>query len=147
MIRRPTAKEATRAMPEIEDFHRDFLPRFIAAQRAFHDGDPEPNIALWSTQEPVTLFAVRGMRESGADALSATFRRVAQWFSNLTEYEWVPMAAATSGDMAYTVCLERYTATGVGGPETTEYRSTHVFRLEDGHWRAVHRHADHQPIE
>ena len=74
MIRRPTAKEATRAMPEIEDFHRDFLPRFIAAQRAFHDGDPEPNIALWSTQEPVTLFAVRGMRESGADALSATFR-------------------------------------------------------------------------
>src|SRR6478735_4560176 len=98
MIRRPTAKEATRAMPEIEDFHRDFLPRFIAAQRAFHDGDPEPNIALWSTQEPVTLFAVRGMRESGADALSATFRRVAQWFSNLTEYEWVPMAAATSGD-------------------------------------------------
>jgi hypothetical protein len=43
--------------------------------------------------------------------------------------------------------LERYTATVVGGPETTEYRSTHVFRLEDGYWRAVHRHADRQPIE
>ena len=81
-------------MPEIEDIHRDFLPRFIQAQRAFHDGDPEPNIALWSTQEPVTLFAVRGMRESGADALSATFRRAAQWFSNLTESRSTPTSRA-----------------------------------------------------
>jgi len=27
-------------MTEPEDFYRDFLPRFIEAQRAFHDGDP-----------------------------------------------------------------------------------------------------------
>jgi hypothetical protein len=26
-----------------EDFHHEFLPRFIDAQRAFHAGDPEPN--------------------------------------------------------------------------------------------------------
>jgi hypothetical protein len=25
-------------MADLEDFHRDFLPRFIDAQRAFHDG-------------------------------------------------------------------------------------------------------------
>ncbi len=56
-------------MPEAEDFHREFLPRFIEAQRAFHDGDPEPNIALWSSTDPVTLFAVRGLRESGDAAL------------------------------------------------------------------------------
>ena len=43
-------------MGDLEDFHGDFLPRFIDAQRAFHDGDPEPNIALWSTADPVTLF-------------------------------------------------------------------------------------------
>jgi len=30
----------------IEDFYRDFLPKFIDAQRVFHTGDPEPNIAL-----------------------------------------------------------------------------------------------------
>lgn len=130
-----------------EDFDRDFLPRFIEAQRAFHDGDPEPNIALWSTTDPVTLFAVRGMCESGPDALEATFRRVAGWFSGLVEYEWVPVASGVSGDMAYTVCLERYTATVDGGPGTTQYRSTHVFRREDGRWRAVHRHADRQPVE
>jgi ketosteroid isomerase-like protein len=129
-------------VPGVEDFHRDFLPRFIEAQRAFHDGDPEPNIALWSTTDPVTLFAVRGMRESGGPALEATFRRVARWFSDLVAYEWVPVASGTSADMAYTVSLERYTATVVDGPQTAEYRSTHVFRREDGQWRAVHRHAD-----
>jgi len=32
-------------MGDLDDFHRDFLPRFINAQRAFHDGDAEPNIA------------------------------------------------------------------------------------------------------
>ena len=134
-------------MAEPEDFHRDFLPRFIEAQRAFHNGDPEPNIALWSTTDPVTLFAVRGMCESGVDALSATFRRVAAWFSDLIEYEWVPLASDTSGDMAYTVSLERYTATVVGGPETTVYRSSHVFRRENGRWLAVHRHADRRQAE
>jgi hypothetical protein len=41
-------------MAEPEEFYRDFLPRFIDAQRAFHDGDPEPNLALWSTAAPVT---------------------------------------------------------------------------------------------
>ena len=28
-------------MGDLEDFHRDFLPRFIDAQRAFHNGDPD----------------------------------------------------------------------------------------------------------
>jgi hypothetical protein len=42
------------AMGDVEDFHRDFLPRFIDAQRAYHDGDPEPNNALWSTTDPVS---------------------------------------------------------------------------------------------
>ena len=44
-------------MAVVEDFHRDFLPRFIDAQHAFHDGDPAPNNALWTDSDPVTLFA------------------------------------------------------------------------------------------
>jgi ketosteroid isomerase-like protein len=30
-------------------------------------------------------------------------------------------------------------------PEQTELRATHVYRREDGQWRAVHRHADRRP--
>jgi hypothetical protein len=61
-------------VPPSEDFHRDFLPMFIDAQRAFHTGDPEPNIALWATTEPVTLFAVRGKRKDGTADVTAAFR-------------------------------------------------------------------------
>jgi ketosteroid isomerase-like protein len=129
-----------------ENFHEDFLPRFIDAQRAFHAGDPEPNIALWSTAEPVTLFAVRGKRKRGTGDVTAAFREVAAWFSNLESYEWESVAEVSVEEFAYTVCLERYTASVNGGPpETVEYRSTHIFRLEAGAWRAVHRHADRQP--
>ena len=143
MLRRDTN---TGQMATHEDFHQDFLPRFIDAQRAFHAGDPEPNIALWSTTEPVTLFAVRGKRKRGTTEVTAAFREVATWFSNLEIYEWEPVAEVSTDDFAYTVCLERYTASVQGGPpETAEYRSTHVFRRETSGWRAVHRHADRQP--
>lgn len=135
-------------MAEPEDFYRDFLPRFIEAQRDFHNGDPEPNMALWSTTDPVTLFAIRGMRNTGTEQLTNTFRRVAGWFSDVRDYEWELVASGDGGEMAYTVCIERYTASVDGGPPTpAESRSTHVFRREEGRWQAVHRHADRQPLE
>jgi ketosteroid isomerase-like protein len=133
------------SVPPSEDFHRDFLPRFIDAQRAFHTGDPEPNIALWATSDPVTLFAVRGKRKRGSADVTAAFREVSAWFSDLRTYEWEPVETVVADDFAYTVCIERYTASIHGGtPEAVEYRSTHVFRREDGRWRAAHRHADRQ---
>jgi ketosteroid isomerase-like protein len=132
---------------EREDFHQSFLPRFIDSLRAFHDGDPEPHIALWSTADPVTLFAIRGMRNVGSDTLRATFRRVAAWFSDVAEYEWELLASGVSDDSAYTVCIERFTASVNGSTERFEVRSTHLFRLEEGRWLAMHRHADRQPPE
>jgi hypothetical protein len=48
-------------MGDLEDFTRDFLPRFMESQRAFHDGDAEPNIALWTATDPVTLLAGRAV--------------------------------------------------------------------------------------
>jgi hypothetical protein len=72
-------------MAEPEDFHRDFLPRFIDAQRVFHDGDPEPNLALWSTEDPVTLFAARGLVDSGTEPVTETFRFVASTFSDVAD--------------------------------------------------------------
>jgi ketosteroid isomerase-like protein len=130
-----------------EEFRRDFLPRFIDAQRAFHTGDPEPNIAIWATTDPVTLFAVRGKRKRGTVDVTAAFREVSAWFSDLRDYEWEPVETVVADDFAYTVCIERYTASIHGGPpEPVEYRSTHVFRREDGLWRAAHRHADRQPV-
>ena len=129
-----------------ESFHTDFLPRFIDAQRAFHEGNPEPNIALWSATADVTLFAVRGKRKRGTVDVTSAFREVSAWFSDLANYQWEAVTAVATEDLAYTVCIERYTASiQGGGPQAAEYRSTHVFRREADGWRAVHRHADRQP--
>ena len=134
-------------MTEDEDFVDSFLPHFIDSLRAFHNGDPEPHIALWSSRDPVTLFAIRGMRDVGSEALTATFRRVASWFSDVRDYEWDLVAADVTGGSAYTVCVERFTASVNGTPEHFEVRSTHIFRREAGRWKAVHRHADRQPVQ
>ena len=130
-------------MAVVEDFHRDFLPRFIDAQRAFHDGDPAPNNALWTDSDPVTLFAARGLCQSGIERVTETFDRVSSEFSAVRDYVWETFAAETSGDLAYTVANERYVASLRGEPPAQqELRVTHVYRREQGHWRAVHRHAD-----
>jgi hypothetical protein len=40
---------------DVGEIHRDFLPRFIEVQRAFHNGDGN-RITLWSTTDSVSLF-------------------------------------------------------------------------------------------
>lgn len=84
-------------MTDPEDFYRDFLPRFIEAQRAFHDGDPELNLALWSTEDPVTLFAARGLIDSGTEPVTATFRFVASAFSDVATFDWETLASGVAG--------------------------------------------------
>jgi ketosteroid isomerase-like protein len=127
----------------LEDFHHDFLPRFIDAQIAFHDGDAAPNNALWTDTDPVTLFAARGLCESGTDSVTRTFDRVASEFSAVRDYMWELFASGVSGDLAYTVAIERYVASLRGEPPAQqELRVTHIYRREEGQWRAIHRHAD-----
>ena len=129
-----------------EDFHRDFLPRFIDAQRAFHDGDPAPNNALWTDTDPVTLFAARGLCESGTERVTQTFDRVASEFSAVRDYAWDLLAPGISGDLAYSVAIESYVASlREEPPAQQELRVTHVYRREHGQWFAVHRHADRKP--
>jgi len=130
----------------VESFERDFLPRFIEAQRAFHTGDPDPNIALWVSADPISIFAVSGRRRSGLQDVLAAFRDASSWFSDLQHYEWESVVTVVADDLAYTVSIERFAASVRGAPvQELEFRSTHVFRLEDGRWRAAHRHADRQP--
>ena len=45
-----------------------------------------------------------------------TFRRVASEFAVVRDYEWELLASEVSGDLAYTVAIERYTASFRGDP-------------------------------
>ena len=94
----------------------------------------------------MTLFAARGLVDAGSERVTKTFRFVASTFSNVCSFEWEMLASGVDGNFAYTVAVERYTASADGAPPApTELRATHVYRREDGHWRAVHRHADRRP--
>jgi ketosteroid isomerase-like protein len=54
------------------------------------------------------------------------------------------LASGVSGDLAYTVAIERSDAliAGQGRRAKMPLRVTHLFRREGGEWKLLHRHAD-----
>jgi ketosteroid isomerase-like protein len=132
-------------MAEVETFLDSTMPRLRAAETALHDGDAAPRAAMWSHNDPVTLFGA-AFPGTGWAQLSATFDLLASRFSNCKSWEYEVIAAGASGDLAYIVGIEHTTAS-VGGaaPEPYSLRVTTIFRREDGEWKVVHRHADPMP--
>jgi ketosteroid isomerase-like protein len=129
---------------EVKEFLAEMLPKQVAAERAMHNGEVEPRLALWSHRDPVTLFGAV-LTGSGWEQLSADFATVASWFSDSQEYDFEVVAAGASGDLAYTVGYEHNVVTSHGELRTYTLRVTHVYRREDGAWKIVHRHADAPP--
>jgi ketosteroid isomerase-like protein len=129
---------------EAQEFLADMLPKQRAVGQAFHDGEVEPWLALWSRKDPVTLYGAK-LSGSGWADLEPTFREVASWFADSVAYEFEVVAAGASGDLAYTVGYEHNEVSVDGQPTTYTLRVTHVYRREDGQWRIVHRHADVPP--
>jgi ketosteroid isomerase-like protein len=131
---------------EVDDFLAEMVPQQVAAETAIHNGDAGPRLALWSRNDPVTLFGAKASGTgTGWDDVSAIFRTVASWFSDSTEYNFEVVAAGASGDLAYTVGYEHNLVKVNGQPRTYTLRATHVYRRENGQWRIVHRHADVPP--
>ena len=134
-------------MAEVDEFIAETLPRQMAAEEALHNGDVEPRLAMWSANDPVTLFGAYGVAKSGWDEVSETFRWLAARFSDLRDYDFELVAAGASGDLAYTVGYERHSVSIEGGPvKPHTIRVTHVYRRENGEWKIVHRHGDEVPV-
>ena len=123
---------------------RAFLPRFEAGLHGFVNGDP----TLWNrhvsrTAQGSILGGFGGYEVSGK--VDARYAWAASQFepSGATvrvEY----LSTVVSGDLAYTVAIERsrVRVRGTPGPAPMALRVTHVFRRERGEWRLLHRHAD-----
>ena len=135
-------------MSDLDDFLAEMLPRRLAEVEALHNGDPGPELAMWSTQNPVTLYGAAGINKSGWDEVNRTFHWLASRFSNCTMQSFELVAAGISGDLAYTVGFE-HTAHSIAGDPVEPYtlRVTHIYRREHGKWKMVHRHGDHPPTE
>jgi ketosteroid isomerase-like protein len=134
-------------MSDLDDFLTPTLARQLDAEKAFINGDPEPRLAMWSTQDPETVFGAM-QSNIGAEEVRGVFRWLATRFSNLTDYRFELVAAGASGDLAYTLGYEHISFSMDGAPvEPWTLRVTHVYRREDGEWKIVHRHADHIPVD
>lgn len=129
-------------MAEVDDFLAAMLPRLREADLALHNGDAGPRIALWSHEDPVTVFgAVRNA--NGWEEVRHTFEWLATRFSRCEEFDLDVIAAGASGDLAYLLTHEHTTAAVAGAAaQAYDLRVTWIFRREDGAWKPVHRHAD-----
>ncbi|MGR2752115.1 nuclear transport factor 2 family protein [Agromyces arachidis] len=125
--------------------HEEFLAwvhgPLTDAERALHDGDPEPRRALWSRTEPVSVLGAWrnaiGLRET--DEL---FDFLGRSMSDCRRFEIEVLAFDVNGDAAHTVAFE-HTAVSVDGvPRSYTLRVTQVYRREAGGWRVAHRHGD-----
>ena len=132
-------------MTEVQEFLATAVQAVNKADQALHNGDPEPRLALWSTEPPVTLFgAALGSNQSGRPDVEAFFRVLATRFRDGQYFDVDIVAADVRGDLAYTVAFENSAVSLDGGPVTpTRLRVTQIYRREDGEWRVVHRHGDH----
>jgi ketosteroid isomerase-like protein len=129
-------------MSQVDDFLAATMPRLAEAETALHNGDPGPRMAMWSRNDPVTLFGA-ALGGSGWAEIGPIFDRLGASFSNCTAYKNEVLAAGASGDLAYTVAFEHTTASVKGAPpQPYILRVTTVFRRERGHWKIAHRHAD-----
>jgi ketosteroid isomerase-like protein len=124
------------------EFLEPLVARMKAADDALHSGDAGPRKALWSTNEPVTVFGA-AMSATGPVETQATFDWVASRFTGFESGESEILSADVSGDLAYVVAIE-HTTGSIGGAPTKTYslRATTIVRREDGEWRAIDRHAD-----
>jgi ketosteroid isomerase-like protein len=130
---------------ESDAFLAEMLPKQVSAERAIHQGDAGPRLAIWSKNDPVSLFGAAVPVRTGWADVSRAFRWVAAQFSDSTDYRFEVLAAGASGDLAYTIGLEHNTVRVNGRPTTYSLRATHVYRREDGEWKIVHRHGDALP--
>ena len=124
-----------------EDFLEWVNTELKDAEIAVHNGDADPRRAIWSQNEPATVFGA-WKSAFGRPEVDQLFDRLEQTFTDCTSYEIEIIAAEVIGDMAYTVGYEHTQASVEGAAATYTLRVTHIFRREDGEWKLMHRHAD-----
>jgi ketosteroid isomerase-like protein len=116
-------------MGEFNRFVSSMLDHHARADAALIRGDAGPRIALWSPQDPVTLFSAGGEARSGTAAITKFFRDLAAGYSNGRDFRFDMEAAEVGGDLAYSVGFERFKARSLENPETSSFvslRSTGV---------------------
>ena len=126
---------------------KEFDQAIEASHRAldeFAKGDPSAFFELYSDRGDATLANPFGPRARGRSEIEEAGRRAGSNYRDGRAVEFENFAKCVTADLAYIVEIERLEAKVGGSEEVTPValRVTSIFRLEDGTWKIVHRHAD-----
>jgi ketosteroid isomerase-like protein len=115
-----------------------------AAMTALMAGDASAIKALYSHGDDATSFFGWGGYEKGWVEISRRWDWAAEQFRGGEPVTYEHLTTLEAPELLVTTHLERIRArlAGMGAPTEWANRVTHVFRLEDGAWRLVHRHAN-----
>jgi ketosteroid isomerase-like protein len=119
-----------------EQYHR--------ALNEFVKGDPGPYKKLFSRREDVTLANPLGPPVLGWSQVEKVMDAAAAQLRECEPIRFERISACAAADLAYMIEIER-TRGKVGGSDevaSISLRATTIFRLEEGQWKIVHRHAD-----
>lgn len=139
------ASDVARTETPDEVAFNQFLAQWEAAQGRFINGDPTPWKQRASHGDDVTIFGAFGGSEKGwAEVGSRNDWASAQFKDSGAKQNIEYLTTGTSGDLAFTVSIERQVAQIVGQSEPTSraLRVTQIFRREGDQWKLLHRHAD-----
>ena len=122
----------------------EFIERYHRAQEEFLKGDPEPVEKLWAHGQDVSLANPYGPPVRGWDEVAKTIEHASSLRRDGEFFGSEEIAKNVTAELAYVVAIERAKAKIGASEEITTYalRATNIFRLEDGAWKFVHRHAD-----
>jgi ketosteroid isomerase-like protein len=129
-------------MDDVDGFLGTVIPRYIEVEKAFHSGDVEPRLGMWTRSDPVSVVGAAGPVRTGWAEVEESFRWIAARFADCTGFDLDVIISDVREDLAYVVCRERAELLVDGAPTTIVLRLTHVYRREDGRWKNAHRHAD-----
>ena len=126
------------------DGWRRAVERLEAAMNTLMSGDASAIKALYSHRDDVTAFFGWGGYEKGWAEVSRRWDWAAAQFQGGGPVRYEHLTAVTAPGLAVTTHVEstRVLLAGTDRPTEWSNRVTHVFRLEDGEWRLVHRHAN-----
>jgi ketosteroid isomerase-like protein len=130
-------------MVAVDDF-AEVLGQYHLALDAIMKGSPDGYKKLYSRRDDVTLANPFGPPVRGWDEVAQTLERAASHYRDGEATGFENVAKYITPELAYTVEMERCKAKVEGREDVTPIavRVTTIFRLEDGEWKVVHRHAD-----
>jgi ketosteroid isomerase-like protein len=143
MVQRGVPAPANAAEKEF----RTFLHEFEEGTNRFVNGDA----SLWnqhvSHAEDATIMGGFGAYEVGGRAVRERYDWAVKRFrpsGGKMEYTYLTIGVSASGDVAYTVTIDRGAVHLVDQPAPLPMalRVTTIFRKESGAWKLIHRHED-----